>query len=243
MLLLAVACRRSPPAPSKEKLDAFRRCSEASARIDDPDPGEEIGARSAQLARACADIYSEPGCAEAWRHPAPKLEERASAMTKACRDAYCPKLSEPRPELCATKELPLPVEMARQWRELHIRIIARELGVAPEIVEVLTPPKRVTVQKRLAPPAPELPPLIVRMTGEGRNVRASIGDQKETALLAMGGKDDALAALARRAKAKAPAGTSVVVAAGPSVSYDMVIRVLDVLRREGFVDISFEAGP
>jgi hypothetical protein len=243
--VLLVACSRRAPAAalSKEKLDAFRRCNEAAARIDDPDPDEEIGARSAQLARACADIYSEPGCAEAFRHPEPRLEARASALATACRDAYCPHLPEPRPALCATKELPPPVEMARQWRELQIRIIARELGVAPEIVEALSPPKKVTVSKRLVPPAPKLPPLAVRVIGEGRGARVSVDGSKETVLLEGRGKDDALAALVRRAKAKVPADTGVVVGADRSVAYDMVVRVLDVLKREGFNDVSFEAGP
>ena len=247
LLLLVVACgrRSSAPAVSKEKLDAFRRCNEASARLDDPvDPGEEIGSRSAELSRACADIYSEPGCADVWRHPSPRLEERASAMAKACRDAYCPKLPEPRPALCATKELPLPTEMARQWRELQSRIIARELGIAPEIVEALSPVKHVTVRKRLTmPPEPEKPPLVVKVANEGRGVRVSINGVKESVLFDPRGKDDALAAMVRRAKAKGPAGTGVVLGAGSTVAYDTVIRVLDVLKNEGFPDVSFEAGP
>jgi len=248
LLLLAVACGRRaavPAPPSKEKLDAFRRCNEASARVDDPvDPGEEIGSRSAELARACADIYSEPGCAEAWRHPSPRLEERASAMATACRDAYCPKLPAPRPALCATKDLPPPVEMARQWRELQSRIIAHELGVAPEIVEVLSSTKRVTVSKRITvPAAPEQSPLVVRLDGEGRGARVSIEGREESVLLEPRGKDDALAAMFRRAKARAPAGTGVVVGAGATVAYDTVVRVLDVLKDEGFPDVSFAAGP
>ena len=193
---MVAACGRRSSAPSKEKLDAFRRCNEATARLDDPvDPSEEIGSRLAELSRACADVYSEPGCADAWRHPSPRLEERASAMAQACRDAYCPKLPEPRPALCATKELPLPTEMARQWRELQSRIIARELGIAPEIVEALAPVKHVTVRKRITvPPEPEKPPLVVRVAGEGRGVRVSINGGKESVLFDPRGKDDGLVA-------------------------------------------------
>jgi biopolymer transport protein ExbD len=249
LLLLAAgaACSRRgaapapAPSPSKEKLDAFRRCNEATARLADPEPGEEVGARSAQISRACADIYSEPGCAAAWRDPPARIEERPGALARACRDAYCPRLAEPRPALCATQELPPPVEMIRGWRELHIRILARELGVAPEIVEALSPPAKVTVSKQVAPPAPELPPLVVRVLAEGGDARVSIDGRKESVLLGGGRKRDALAALLK--KTNAPAGTAVVLNAEAAVGYDRVVRVIEVLRAEGFVNVSFEAIP
>jgi biopolymer transport protein ExbD len=243
LLLLAACSRRGAPAPPKEKLEAFRRCNEATARLAEPEPGEEIGSRSAQISRACADIYSEPGCAAAWRDPPARLEERPSALARACRDAYCPRLAEPRPALCATKELPPPVEMVRGWRELHIRILARELGVAPQIVEALTPAAKLTVSKQVAPPVPELPPLVVHVLAEGGDARVSIDGRKESVLLGTRGKSDALAALLRRAKTAAPGGTGVVLNAEAAVGYDRVIRVLDVLKAEGFVDVEFEAIP
>ena len=241
IVLLAVACtRRAPPpagAVSKEKLAAFRRCNEALAQNDDaPLPAGD--SRSARLARACADVYSEPACAAAMRNPPRDVAAIASAIAEACRHAYCPRLPEPRPALCAG-ELPPPVEMLRRWRELQTRIIALELGVAPEVVEALAPPTRFTVSKQLVPPAPRAPALGVRVTGDGRNVHVAIEGQKQTVALAAGGKDDALVALFRRVRAAAPAGTGIALDAERAVGYDAVIRVLDDLHAAGFTDVEF----
>jgi hypothetical protein len=256
VLLLACGKKAAPPTPApaakpatpaavptvaKAKVDAFRKCREASERLESAAPVPGSGSRAVQLARACADIYSEPGCSAVWRNPPEKIEELAGAIAKACRDAYCPRLPAPRPALCATRQLPPPVEMSRRWRELQARIYALELGVAPEVVEALSPPTRFTISKQAAPSGPAVPPVVVRVATEGGGARVSVEGQKDTVLLVAGGKDDPFAALARRVKAQAPAGTGILLDAEPSVGYDMVVRVLDGLNEAGFVDIDFQS--
>lgn len=93
-------------------------------------------------AAACAPLYREPACREAWMTMATRTRETAGAtsgpaagrvdigdVVTACRDAYCPKLTNGRPTLCERdpKGLP-PSEWMPLWRELDDAILAYDLG-------------------------------------------------------------------------------------------------------------------
>jgi len=133
--LLVLTCARRPgpsaagadaASPNERRLQAFRHCYEVTMRVA---RGGAPG-HSAVIARACADVYSEPGCASVMRDPPRRSEAITGAIAAACRNAYCPRLAAPRPTLCAMLGLPPPVELGRRWRELQNRILALELDVA-----------------------------------------------------------------------------------------------------------------
>jgi hypothetical protein len=83
------------------------------------------------IARACADLYREPGCRDAHLHfdDAP-VAERASALAKACAAAYCPKIPAPQqPALCKAPPSK-PSELARDWHAFRVMILEHDLTEA-----------------------------------------------------------------------------------------------------------------
>jgi hypothetical protein len=85
--------------------------------------------RAALLASAMSDLYAEPRCREAWRDFGVPPTERVQMIQSRCTEAYCPLLSEPRPEMCNVKSGDLPREdRNRLWAELQARILERDLG-------------------------------------------------------------------------------------------------------------------
>jgi hypothetical protein len=99
---------------------------EQSAQEDDPYRAGK------NISDACAPLYSEPACrkgwADAWAEGTDPTQ-RIRILTTACRDAYCPKLAEPKPALCDGTELTI-LTIAPRWNEFNRAIITRELGEA-----------------------------------------------------------------------------------------------------------------
>ena len=243
LLLLACARRPAPnpaeadPASAKEqRVRAFRHCYEVTVNL----VGTEGPGHEARIARACADVFSEPACSSVMRDPPRPPKAIAGAIAGACRDAYCPRLIAPRPSLCAMRELPPPVELGRRWHELQNRILSLELGVGPEELETLAPPMNRPFRKEIAPGAPVLPPFVVRLKPEGDGARVSIEGRTETLFIELRGKTDALAALFRAARAELPAGTGAIVDAPPSFNDEFVLRASEGLSQAGFRDIAYE---
>lgn len=221
-------------------MQAFRHCYEMTVKWVDT---EGAGGPEAMIARACADVFSEPACSSVMRDPPRPREAIAGAIAKACRDAYCPRLAAPRPSLCVMRELPPPVELGRRWRELQNRILSLELGVAPEALESLAPQMNRPLKKwiaQIAPGAPVLPPFVVRLKPEGDGARVSIEGRTETLFIDLRGAIDALVASFRAARAELPAGTGAIVDAPPSFNDEFVIRATDGLSKAGFRDIVLE---
>jgi hypothetical protein len=120
-----------------KKLGSVLRCQQSVARL-------ARGASAAdanEVARACADLYGEPACAQAMRNPPADPSTRAATIARACRDAYCPRLAEPRPALCQRSELPVPTQLLTEHGELMRRALAFELGVSPELLAPLFAPR------------------------------------------------------------------------------------------------------
>jgi hypothetical protein len=132
--------------------------------------------RFAAIARACADVYSEPGCASVMRDPPRRPEAITRAIAQACRDG--PRLAAPRPTLCAMPELPPPVELGRRWRELQNRILALELEVAPDQIETLAPPMDIPVREETACSSNNRTPSIRAMPAARSAVRVPMTSTK-----------------------------------------------------------------
>jgi hypothetical protein len=217
-------------------LQAFRQCYETTVTL----AGKEGPGHEARIARICAEVFSEPACSSVMRDPPRPRKAIAAAIAEACRDAYCPRLTAPRPSLCTMRELPPPVELGRRWRELQNRILSLELGVGPEELVRLAPPVNRSFGKEIAPGAPVLPPFVVRLKPEGDGARVTIEGRSETLFIDLRGTTDALTTLFRTARAELPAGTEAIVDRPRSFDEEFAIRVADGLSKAGFRDVMFE---
>jgi hypothetical protein len=104
----------------------------ARASGDEPDGTPE---EHSDINQACAPLYAEPACRDAIARVAGSPAERVGGRIRACRDAYCPKLS-PRPALC-DREAKTASEAAPLWRELDDAILRHDLGSrAEELIAV-----------------------------------------------------------------------------------------------------------
>ncbi len=99
-------------------------------------PTKEPWQRAPFLAKECADIYRQPKCHKAFSEPSEPATMIAD-IVRACRDDYCPLLTEPRPELCGMADLPAATELGQAWLPLYRRILAYEVG--DEGVRILEP--------------------------------------------------------------------------------------------------------
>jgi len=241
VLSWGIPVRTAAPAADApvDRVAAIDRCRQGFA-----DLAKVSTPSAADLARACADIFSEPTCAAAMRDPPAAPEAFAGTITRACRDAYCPKLPSPRPKLCATADLPPPSELLFQWSELQQHIWALELGVDPKVMAPLFRPITLTVGPQVPPPLPAPPPTVnvyARPEGAGR-ARVSIDGGKSMVV-----RDDARASaldtLAREAHAKAPPGAKVIIKVDKNLPYNVAITIIDAFKNRGFTNFALSMQP
>jgi biopolymer transport protein ExbD len=116
------------------------RCLSVREEASTPDPARTDHEHATKLAVACADLYSESRCSQAFRAwSQTPVTERAATVTRACRDAYCPRLTQPKPVLCAESDLPPPSAQPVVFAELNQRILSFELDLSLERVHALLP--------------------------------------------------------------------------------------------------------
>jgi len=241
-LLLWGAPYRAPsvsPSLSPDRLAAVERCRQGYANLDPTSPS-----LAADLARACADMYREPACARAMRNPPKDPARFAAAIAAACRDAYCPRLPEPRPKLCASAELPPPTQLLAEWGVLQQHIMAFELGADPKALAPLFQPVTVAMPPTL-PAAPAGPRATVRVYAKPERAgQARVWVDGGNSIIVL--EDDPagpLAALARGARAKAPANADLVFAIDKNVRHGLVIALIDAFKKEGFDKLAFSVQP
>jgi len=245
LLLWGVAYRPAPAAPTAgftARLAAIDRCRQGYAALATASPP-----RAMNLARACADLYREPACAEAMRNPGADPSARASTIARACRDAYCPRLLAPRPRLCDEAALPLPSELLSQWAELQQQILALELGVDPAVLAPFFKPIVVPV-KDVAPakPAPRAVIVVEIRPIDGGRVSVAVEHLGVVTVrrdAAVG--DAAIASLAHNAVLQLPPGTDreVILRAEKSVLFDLVQAVLAAFQKEGVTHVAITTSP
>jgi hypothetical protein len=154
-VLVAVAACSGPDHPGRAV--ALEKCADAFSQIA---AMTELSDTTAIYARGCADLYREPRCHDAVAKLAEvKPADRVDVLWHACATAYCPKMHEPLPELCApgspVRDL---ASLVAGWRNLDRRILALELDIDPaspaldRVAGVAVQSVRVS-----APPRPSLP--------------------------------------------------------------------------------------
>jgi biopolymer transport protein ExbD len=220
----------APAAATDDRLAALERCKQGYAEVD-----LTSRAAAADLARACADLFREPACAAAMRNPPDDPATLAATIANACRGAYCRRLPAPRPRLCDARELPPPSELLPQWGELNQRIMAYELGVAPEALAPLFRIRKVEVPRPLpaAAPAAAAVHVFAKPAGRGR-MRVWIDGGKAIDVGDDGRDRDALEGLARAARAKAAPDVHAIFSFDKSLSYGAAIAIIDAFKKQGF---------
>lgn len=130
----AVSCRKNPP---RVEASDIERC----------ESGIELALKQTTAAErdhiyygACAGVYAEPSCREAFRNAASLPDDqRLVAIGDPCRKAYCPLLEE-RGELaaCGGSFVASDESLKRAWPPLHDAILKYDArGYAPRLSRVL----------------------------------------------------------------------------------------------------------
>ncbi len=230
-LLLAAWAPQSnaAPLPSPDVAEALETCSAGLFAAADRSGSE----RMAAYAASCASLYRQPACraAVAGVMNVP-VERRASHMAYTCRDAYCPTLAAPVPEMCSVSD-PGVAEMARLWAPLQARILSDELGPAYADYEAMTeelarsaPPSPIYVVSR----APKAGPVVTIVPTAGR-LMFRVGD--DTVDLPADATAEALAERLRPLLAGNP-GPDVVLVADITTDFATIRTTFDALSRLGF---------
>jgi len=266
LLALASACRgparsdsRSPAEQSSAlaltgpKALAARRCNDAREKARAAvGTGVACGQAFAGIGTACTDLYTEPGCANAFRASATlPLEKQAASIALACRDAYCPKLEPPKPILCALAETRSQSQMLAMWPELDTRILAFELNVSVEEAEQLVLRCALPVvdaqQTNMAIPtsstesgsAASVLTVSIGVDANGRPCTWVDGEPPE--LLPVQIDVGAFASVA--AKAKKRTAAQVVIAVDKRATYSQVVALIDALNKEGISTVAMQLVP
>lgn len=177
----AVGCRPEPAHP--DPAGAVERCERGLAALLDAPPDR----RFLLAVDACQELFAEEGCREGWDAlgevaPDRRAAEAVPRLVERCRQAYCPKLPEPRPVLCERGEdLPQSVgEGLTNRAALFAAILHHDLGERP----ARTLPTRLAMLLDLARP------ITIPVTG-GR-VPAREEPEKKTAVVRLRLVDDAV---------------------------------------------------
>jgi hypothetical protein len=86
----------------------------------------------------CAELFSQPGCRDAWRAAAKApLADQSKLTADACRKAYCPVLGSFAFDICKEGFVSTPESIAKDWPPLFDAIVARESGAASAEVSTL----------------------------------------------------------------------------------------------------------
>jgi biopolymer transport protein ExbD len=236
----AVRPPAAAPDERAERLAAVDRCRQGYANINPASPSV-----AADLARACADLYREPACAEAMRNPPKDPAQFASAVSSACRDAYCPHLPAPRPGLCASAALPAPTELLSQWGVLQQHILAFELGVDAKALAPLFQPVTVAVKRdppKPVPPAGQATVKVFAATQGNGQVRLWI-ENRNSIVVREDAVADAAASLAHDARATAPQDAQILLAIDKKLPHGLVVSLIDAFKQEGFGKFAFMVAP
>jgi hypothetical protein len=129
-VLVAAACsRKPPPVPTcVAAIDAAGEKAEDRWKSRAKGKDTPLSNEEDRVMTRCAALYSEKACREANENfdNAP-AELRLAQLARSCRDAYCPKLAAPKPQLCEMKD-PSLTELGSGWRELDTAILKHDHG-------------------------------------------------------------------------------------------------------------------
>jgi hypothetical protein len=240
----AVAAAGRHPDP----LAAIQRCREAMAQVAVA-PADGV---VALVSQGCSDLYVESACREAMRR-FESVEPAARAMTlaRSCLDAYCPKLPEPRPTLCAADLTRLaPTALAQRWQAFMGAALTFDLGaaagtVAALLADALGHVTTVRVAPQALAPAKPAPALQLRAKGEGRWLQVEMvlpDGSARTWRLPLPPNAADLTPLGAIAKEQ-PADTRAILYLDRELNYGTAVALMDMLRSAGIQRMALVVAP
>ncbi|MCE9578622.1 MAG: hypothetical protein K8W52_36185 [Deltaproteobacteria bacterium] len=252
--LVLASCARPARAPASVAGDGggadldgvVRACGAALDRAD------ALGAGRAGTVSACAQLFAQPTCRDAWvRANRVGLLELDADAAAACRDAYCGSLEGAGPA-CAGG----PID-AQGWAELDARILTHDLG--PSRVETVTARARARAHAQMVAPI-ELTPsprvaslpqlagcdpdatVTVAITASGALIDGGAGAPRALARCA-GAIDGAALGAELRALRSQGCSDAVSIAATPSSTYADVVAVMDAAYGSGYTSVGVDTNP
>ena len=256
LCLLVAACRGDRAASSvepasvagsnepSERRAAVERCAAAFAQV----ASDQELTDAASIVRDCKDLYRAPACRAALeRVPTIEPSDRFATVVVACARAYCPELAAPLPALCTSDP-----EQAGpdDWKELDARILARELGVAPDspaiqrVAGFLLRATRSEVRRAKSDDLAR-PQASIRISLMGGDADATVG--------IVGGdrwpiprdpqRADLMPLIASLEKLPNRADVMIVLVAQPDTSHRQMIALMEALRDAGFQRFGLSTSP
>lgn len=230
-----------------DKAKALVRCAAAGERAQEKraDPR----AAYAEMVRGCADIYSPPACRTAILEMAEApLDSGLEKVFRPCRDAYCPLLAAPKPELCSAPLGDGKAVSAAEWQAFTRRMLAHEMGVPEEELPKDLGAVWSDIPVPLEAPTATLEALVagieLGLDPKGAPIATVESDGKRSTFslpASPSAKDFKPAAMA--AIQKGGAATRVVVRADERIPHPTVVALLDALKREGVTKIAYRTLP
>lgn len=217
-----------------------KRCFDAIEELETSNKPDRVST----YAEACGAFYSEPACAEAVRAlPLTPEHRRATLPIAVCRDAYCPKLPDPRPKLCQTvgQEGLREDELLAGWDELHPAILALDATRSPEASELFSGLARRMAQRYPTPTSTvssSRSVTILLSGGSGSSLLALL-DMTQPFIVPEHAKTKDFDALVSAATGKSEAAPNVSIVASEEVPHRAVIQLMDALTARGATKIRF----
>jgi hypothetical protein len=228
VLVIVAACGGSS-STELDRQEDIARCKRASTQIVTANPAEAHRI----YVRSCQDLYREPKCREAFVHQFDDEDRWPASVAEACARSYCDKLDDPKPKLCATRDIAGGrAALLGAWDQLDRRILALEIG--PDYKELLRAPPG-TVITVPAPPDAALRDVHLQLEPVGDRLVIHVGALAWQLPESPSAADlqPILATLGN------PGDANVVLAAPASTSILSINAVVLVLENAGFKTITF----
>jgi len=239
-------CSSVDDEPAATHVEAIASCLAAYQR-----PAADENESFRNVASSCAQLYSQQGCRDAWRHATKaKGYARTRLVVAGCRIAYCPRLAEPKPALCG-EDFAAYFSVAQfrsAWPDFQAAVFEHDLGADRKAVrariEALASGKAGkagVVHKAPRPShADERAPSLQLSCPRRCEVRLIVdGEQLGRWILDADAAASGFVAAAKRAQEAYPKGSRVIITATPEVSYQLVVSAMAALRAVGLIDVQF----
>ncbi|MBN2496924.1 MAG: hypothetical protein JXR96_20200 [Deltaproteobacteria bacterium] len=253
-LCLSIACQQAPRPRAEirhpQALPAMARCVQGFAELARSSVRPED--MSAILAEACAGLFVEPGCSRAWKDLAPQPpDQRSAALIAACREAYCPLLSGPRPALCDAEIPDGHTERLLVWTQLLWAILRHDLGpdraaelyASLVVYAILLEPIAVHTEPIALPAVPEPRAITLQVAVEQGSLHISLPGPGRTWSMTTQPEQPELEPLVEFLRGLPDRPDRAVIMASRDCSYRVVVAVMDALQRAGISQLALSAQP
>lgn len=242
LLTGAASCRRSDGAIPDSAIEACVAATVAASA------NPSLAEQAVMMASGCRGLYKEPRCRQAFSElGAIEPTARSEHIATACKQAYCPLLPNPKPDLCRNLS-DSPQRLASQWPELQLAIWNRDLGAERTLALVawlsrfnsLTETRLERLTLPPADPGAAAPQPRLRIDPEGFLVNLSSGEQWPIARCGSAYDRAALGEKLCRIKQTGRVPNTLMIGVSDQVAYGELVAAVDVATASGFTDVSVQ---